>query len=96
MAFDLNRVKARRAQRKESQKNLPAPQDRIRTIRCVVNPDDGNDPFEAEFVAVPRIGEYIDTGFQYANGQQKLRVTRVVHFVRREPSIQIDATTMML
>ena len=30
------------------------------------------------------------------NERQQLRVTRVVHFVRREPSIQIDATNTIL
>jgi hypothetical protein len=85
MAFDLNRVKARRAQRKETQ-NLPPAQERIRTVRCVVNPDDGHNPFEAEFVVIPRVGGLIDTRLQYENSRQQLRVTGVVHFVRRQPS----------
>ena len=91
MAFDLNRLKARRAERKNIERRPPQGPRSSLGVRCIVKPDNA-DPFEAEFIVVPRIGEMIDTGRE----QQQLRVTRVLHLVETAPAIQIDVTSTIL
>ena len=98
MTFDLNRVKARRAARKATDTIRPPQQPSSSSkVRCIVNPHNGEGRFEADFVAVPRIGEAIDLGPKSTHERQQLRVTRVLHLVgNADPAIQIDVTNTIL
>jgi hypothetical protein len=67
------------------------------TIRCTVNSDDSRNPFEFDFVVVPRVGEMIDFGVTHENERQQHRVTRVLHLVgTMQPAILVDVTSKIL